>query len=172
MSKIYHVAKDGSDRNQGDERQPFLTIQRAADEAVAGDTILVHAGEYREWVKPRYGGLDDNCRIIYRTAGDGRVVIKGSEQICGWEPVGDQIWKATIDNTLFGDYNPYATEISGDWLVDPRESLSTQEMSISTGYRCLRRRIWRVSVILSGGSTALMRHGRCEKNWSGMRKIP
>lgn len=122
MSNIYHVAKGGSDLNRGDERQPFLTIQRAADAAVAGDTVIVHAGEYREWVKPRNGGLDENCRIVYRTAGDGRVVIKGSEQILGWEPAGGHIWKVTVNNTLFGGYNPYAVEIDGDWLVDPRES--------------------------------------------------
>ncbi len=122
MSNVYHVAKHGSDQSCGDAARPFLTIQRAAEAAVAGDTVVVHAGEYREWVKPKNGGLDNNCRILYRAAEDERVVIKGSERICHWEPEGDHVWKVTLDSAFFGDYNPYTTEISGDWLVDPRES--------------------------------------------------
>ena len=41
MGKIYHVAKNGDDQGCGDERHPFLTIQRAADTAAAGDTVIV-----------------------------------------------------------------------------------------------------------------------------------
>lgn len=49
MATIYYVAKSGSDRNPGTKNCPFLTIQRAADVAVAGDTVIVHEGVYREW---------------------------------------------------------------------------------------------------------------------------
>ena len=48
----YHVSPSGSDRNPGTEDLPFKTIQRAADLAMPGDTVVVHAGEYREWVDP------------------------------------------------------------------------------------------------------------------------
>ena len=40
----YHVSKSGSDRNPGTAEQPFATIQRAADLAMPGDTVIVHAG--------------------------------------------------------------------------------------------------------------------------------
>lgn len=56
MAKTYHVAKTGNDRNKGTKEAPFLTIQRAADVAMPGDSILVHEGEYREWVDPKMGG--------------------------------------------------------------------------------------------------------------------
>ena len=36
-AKEYHVAKSGNDQNQGSESSPFLTIQKAADLAQAGD---------------------------------------------------------------------------------------------------------------------------------------
>lgn len=46
----YHVAKSGSDYALGTKQNPFLTINKAASVAVAGDTIIVHEGVYREWV--------------------------------------------------------------------------------------------------------------------------
>ena len=121
MATIYYVAKSGSDRNPGTKNCPFLTIQRAADVAVAGDTVIVHEGVYREWVKPRYGGLTSDCRITYMAAQGEHVVIKGSEQVDNWELVEGTVWKTEVDNTVFRDYNPFATEIDGDWMVSPRE---------------------------------------------------
>ena len=53
---IYHVAKNGSDLGQGTLQEPFLTINKAASVAVAGDTITVLEGVYREWVNHKYKG--------------------------------------------------------------------------------------------------------------------
>ena len=52
MAREYHVAKNGCDRNNGTKENPFLTISRAAKVADEGDTVIVHEGVYREWVKP------------------------------------------------------------------------------------------------------------------------
>jgi hypothetical protein len=49
-AREFHVAKTGSDNNDGSAAAPFLTINRAAMELRAGDTVTVHAGIYREWV--------------------------------------------------------------------------------------------------------------------------
>lgn len=46
--KEYHVAKNGSDCNIGTREAPFVTIQKAADTAKAGDRVIVHKGVYRE----------------------------------------------------------------------------------------------------------------------------
>lgn len=118
-NKVYHVSKNGADKNPGTEEKPFLTIQRAADLAVAGDRIVVHEGVYREWVKPRNGGLNDGCRIIYEAAGGERVEIRGSERITGWSHVRGNVWKVCIDNSFFGTYNPYTQPVKGDWIVGP-----------------------------------------------------
>ncbi|MCM1048566.1 MAG: right-handed parallel beta-helix repeat-containing protein [Clostridiales bacterium] len=118
--KEYHVSKEGSDFNEGTASAPFLTIQKAADEARAGDKVIVHEGVYREWVKPRRSGLGDDCRITYEAAKGEHVVIKGSERITGWSHEKDNVWKVSIDNSFFNEFNPYTHLVDGDWIVDPR----------------------------------------------------
>lgn len=118
----YHVAKTGSDFGQGTKQDPFLTINKAASVAVAGDTVIVHEGVYREWVKPKYKGLSNKRRIVYQAAPGEKVVIKGSERIQNWQRVEGNVWKVELPNTFFGDYNPYKEEVFGDWLVTIEET--------------------------------------------------
>src|SRR5215470_14211926 len=42
----YVSAANGQDNFPGTSAMPFLTIQKAADVAVAGDTVVVRAGTY------------------------------------------------------------------------------------------------------------------------------
>ncbi|MCI1641734.1 MAG: right-handed parallel beta-helix repeat-containing protein [Actinomyces sp.] len=142
MSRTFHVSIDGSDAQPGTSSSPLRTISRAAELAQPGDTVLVHQGTYREWVRPPRGGVSDRRRITYAAAPGERPVITGSEVVTGWiredrtdlvgaaggdrsarDVSGAQVWRATIPNTLFGDFNPFATELFGDWLVrpDPRD---------------------------------------------------
>lgn len=118
----YHVAKNGSDQGQGTISDPFLTINQAASAAVAGDTVTVHEGIYREWVKPRNKGLSNSRRITYQAAAGEKVVIKGSEHVREWEPVEGNIWTAVLPSSIFGAFNPYVEEIFGDWLVTVEET--------------------------------------------------
>lgn len=120
QAKEYHVSAKGSDTNSGSEATPFRTIGCAAGYAYPGDVITVHAGTYREWVNPPRGGEDDDKRIIYRAAPGERAEIKGSERIKNWvrEPGTKGVWKITLPDTFFGDYNPYVDSIRGDWFYD------------------------------------------------------
>jgi hypothetical protein len=113
----YHVAIHGNDQASGTADEPFRTISRAAALAMPGDTVIVHAGVYREWVNPARGGTEEH-RIVYRSAGDGEVVITGAERITDWKPEGDQVWSTEVPNALFSVRNPFAVELSGDWLFD------------------------------------------------------
>jgi hypothetical protein len=112
-----HVAKTGSDRADGSAERPLHTINHAAQLAQPGDTVIVHAGEYREWVRPRLGGLSDQRRITYTAAPGAHVVIKGSEPATSWQLVDGTVWSTTVPSTQFGDFNPFAEEIDGDWIV-------------------------------------------------------
>lgn len=113
----YHVSKKGSDLGQGTLESPYLTINKAASLAVAGDTITVHEGVYRELVNPKYKGLSDKRRIVYQAGEGEKVIIKGSEQIKDWQLVEGNVWKVILVNDFFCQYNPYEKEIFGDWLV-------------------------------------------------------
>ncbi|NQU51176.1 MAG: right-handed parallel beta-helix repeat-containing protein [Bacteroidetes bacterium] len=115
-AKEYHVAKTGNDTNPGTQESPLLTIQAAANIALPGDVITVHTGTYREWINPVHGGKNDEKRIIYQAAPGEKVEIKGSEIVIGWVNEKDGIWKVTIPNSIFGNYNPYQDSIFGDWF--------------------------------------------------------
>ena len=117
MNKEFHVAVTGSDLADGTKEHPFRTISKAAKVAETGDKVIVHEGEYREWVKPEHSGYSNINRITYEAVESEKVVIKGSERIQSWEPYAGTVWKVILPNTFFGDYNPYKEILSGDWFM-------------------------------------------------------
>ncbi|MET0695767.1 MAG: right-handed parallel beta-helix repeat-containing protein [Propionibacteriaceae bacterium] len=119
MPTEFHVATTGSDQGDGSAEQPLRTINAAAALAQPGDVVIVHGGEYREWVQPQRGGLSDRRRITYTAAPGERVVIKGSEPVSGWERTAGDVWTVAVPNSLFGTFNPFAEEVDGDWIVYP-----------------------------------------------------
>lgn len=117
-SNSIHVAVTGDDSHDGSASRPLRTISMAARRAQPGDVITVHQGVYRERIDPTRGGTSDEERIVFRAAPGEKVVVKGSEAITGWKRVQNDTWKVTIPNGFFGDFNPYADAIKGDWF-DP-----------------------------------------------------
>ena len=111
-----HVAKTGTDSGPGSQASPFLTINKAASIAQPGDIITVHAGTYREWIKPPRSGTGKSNRITYRGATGEKVLVKGSERITSWKHQGGGVWQVELPNSFFDDYNPYDLKISGGWL--------------------------------------------------------
>ncbi|MGN0980263.1 MAG: hypothetical protein ACI4PT_08030 [Candidatus Avoscillospira sp.] len=111
----YYVRKKTGSRELGTGAEPFSTVQQAAELAAPGDTVWIGEGVYREWVRPRRGGLDEECRIVYRNVPGERAMISGAEPLSGWISCGEKVWKTSLSNSLLADYNPYADEIFGDW---------------------------------------------------------
>jgi len=132
---ILHVTTTGSDRADGSAGAPFRTINRAARAAMPGDTVAVHEGVYREWVDPPRGGTVD-APITYQAAvgPDGRfepVTISGAEVVTDWHPhpgATGRVWVTEVPNTLFGERNPYAERIGGDWFFDRVNTWHTGEV--------------------------------------------
>ena len=127
----YHVSVSGSDDADGSLKKPLNTIGAAAIMARAGDTVTVHAGTYCERVDPLYGGTSQLNRIVYRAAPGEEVLIKGSEVVKGWERVRDGVWKVTIANSFFGDYNPYQELVTGDWFLNYGRNHHTGEVYLN-----------------------------------------
>lgn len=124
MTNCIHVDKKGSDCGLGNVESPFLTIDKAASVAQPGDSIIVHEGTYREEITHINTGLSESRRVSFEAAKDEQVIIKGSEEITGWQQIDGSIWKVEIDNKIFKDFNPFATKLFGDWLaVDNDKSL-------------------------------------------------
>lgn len=111
---IYYVAVEARRPGDGSKERPFKTISAAAEIASAGDEILVAPGVYREYVNPRNGGTKE-FPIVYRSVEPLGAVITGAEEVKCWKQYDGDVWTARIPNGIFGSYNPYTTEIFGDW---------------------------------------------------------
>ena len=122
--EIHVSASDpaASDDNDGSAARPFRTIGRAAAEAEPGTRVRIHAGLYRECVKPAKGGTDPEHMISYEAFGDGDVVVSASEEVKdfipsegwmlnrGWgapQPEDIRVWEYDLDPDLFRGYNPF-----------------------------------------------------------------
>lgn len=115
-AREFHVSVTGNDNYAGDDSQPLKTISAAAERAHPGDIVTVHVGTYRERIDPPRGGTSDKTRIIYQAARGEKVVITGSDRFQGWERIAGDSWKLVIPSARFGDFNPYAETVSGDWF--------------------------------------------------------
>jgi hypothetical protein len=115
---IYYVDANAFRDGDGSENRPFRYINDAARVAVAGDEVIVKPGIYRERVVPKNAGTADK-RIVYRSEEPLGAVITGAELVTGWTKVKGNVWKVTVKNSMFGDYNPYTTRVYGDWYFSP-----------------------------------------------------
>ncbi|HVI45778.1 MAG TPA: DUF1565 domain-containing protein, partial [Chitinophaga sp.] len=116
QGREYHVSVNGNDTDDGSLQRPLKTISAAAELAMPGDVITVHAGIYREQIVPPRGGNSDVERIVYQAAKGETVEIKGSEVVKGWEKSDNDTWEVKIPNSFFGNFNPYKDLIHGDWF--------------------------------------------------------
>lgn len=97
----YHVSANGNQAGEGSVTKPFRTITEAANIAMPGDVIIVHAGIYRESIVPPRGGNSDRERITYQAAKDGNVIVKGSEIARGWRKQKYDTWMLKLPNSFF-----------------------------------------------------------------------
>jgi len=102
----------------GSKERPFKRINDAARIAKPGDEVIVAKGVYREYVNPFYGGTKEQ-RIVYRSEEPLGACISGAEPLKGWTRFKGNVWTVRVNNGIFGNYNPYTTEVYGDWYFAP-----------------------------------------------------
>jgi parallel beta-helix repeat protein len=92
----YYVSPSGNDANDGrDLTRPFRTVQRGANAAVAGDTVYVRAGTFRETVTFTNKNGTATAPIVLSAYGSERPILKGSQVVTGWTLHSGAIWKRT-----------------------------------------------------------------------------
>ena len=102
--KTIYVAPSGDDHHRGVEAEPLLTLQRAADLAVAGDTIFVRAGAYAPFTIRTVGSASAPVRFV----ADVGTSIKA---------VGDGVDAITVDGGAWIDIEGFAvTSVGGAGL--------------------------------------------------------
>lgn len=77
--KVYYVSPRGSDSNPGTSVLPFKTLSKAASVVVAGDTVYVRAGTYRERVNLIGKSGTASNWITFQGFGDGPAILDGSD---------------------------------------------------------------------------------------------
>ena len=112
-AKDIYVSKAGSDTNQGTENSPYLTISKAAEEAKAGDIVIIGAGTYFETIRPKNSGTSGNPIIFKANEGE-KVIVSAMQSLSNWELDSGSIYKTTVDWDL-KDYNMF---MNNDVVMD------------------------------------------------------
>lgn len=99
FAKDIFVSKNGDDNNPGTNSQPYLTVQKAASIAQAGDVVYVKEGVYREQVTPANNGTAGNP-ITFRAFENDEVTISATEEVSNWSIHQGDIYKATATMPL------------------------------------------------------------------------
>jgi parallel beta-helix repeat protein len=123
----YYVAKNGNNNNLGTEAQPWVTIQKAADAMVAGDTVYVKEGTYNEMVTAVNSGSPGNY-ITYQAYPGNTVIIDGQntryEAIIAKNYI--KVSGFILQNARYGLYAGGKNNI----IIDHVESRNNSEMGI------------------------------------------
>jgi hypothetical protein len=90
----YHVSPDGAASHPGSASKPFGTIGRAVGVAQPGDTVVLHAGTYREAVELTRGGEPGKPIRIVAAPGE-RVVLSGADPlVLDWQRHAEHVFQA------------------------------------------------------------------------------
>lgn len=76
--KVYYVSTTGSDSNEGSLELPWRTIQYAADQLKAGETVLVRGGTYEESITIKSSGSASAGYITFQAYPGEQPIIDGS----------------------------------------------------------------------------------------------
>lgn len=100
-SRIWWVDRNNAsctDGGTGTQGAPFCTIARGAKKALAGDTVMVEPGIYREQVSPSSTG-SLGAPITFRADGPG-VIVQGTKDLSepdgAWSPAAGDAWQVAL----------------------------------------------------------------------------
>lgn len=130
---FYVDGVNGDDvNNDGSMGNPFATIQAGADAASAGDTVMIHAGVYRETVSVATSGTAANPIVFQAVPGE-EVVVSGADLVTGWTAapsVGPNVWQATADWNAGGNRDGNTLFVDGELKFEARQGGANDPLDI------------------------------------------
>ena len=90
----YYVSPTGSDSSPGTQAQPFATVQNGVNQLSAGDTLILRAGNYREFVTVARSGSAGSPITLAAYPGETPTLI-GAQPVTGpWTVYNGSIYMA------------------------------------------------------------------------------
>lgn len=105
VAAIYYVAPNGADTAAGTLTAPWRTLAKATATAVAGDTVFLRAGTYRETLKPAASGTATAPIAFSAYAGEAVTITgfdlltPGAGGVGAWIQHSGNIWKIQLAAT-------------------------------------------------------------------------
>jgi hypothetical protein len=84
--EVAHQHPQANDDAPGSPERPWKSIAKAAEKAVAGDSVVIRGGVYRERVVAKNNGTAA-APIRFETAPGEQVIVTGADRLTGWERV-------------------------------------------------------------------------------------
>ncbi|TWT82363.1 hypothetical protein CA13_38250 [Planctomycetes bacterium CA13] len=110
----FHVSPNGLATSAGTPEQPFRTIQQAARAVRPGDTVLIHAGVYRESIQLKQSGTATKP-IRFAAAPNEKVVISGADLTnSNWSPHANNVYKSSVQGPVRQLF------VEGDLMIEAR----------------------------------------------------
>lgn len=134
------VPGSGSDDNPGTKTQPFKTLAKACAVAVAGDTVFLGGGTYREILKPKNSGAAGKP-IRFAAAPGGKAVLSGADLLTGaWEAHAGKIYKLKTSQKFIQLFVDGKMMPEARWPNIPPDDLMAKQRGTAgkgTGYEIL-----------------------------------
>ncbi len=103
----YCVDPTGNNTNSGISPNCWPTVQKAANTAVAGDTVNINAGTYHERVVMQNSGTN-GAPITFQGASNTTTIIDGSDAISGtWTSEGNGIYSIPLSSIGYEPWSLY-----------------------------------------------------------------
>jgi hypothetical protein len=98
FSATYYVAPWGSDDSSDTFARPWTTINMAASTMIAGDSVLIRAGIYKEGINPANSGTGSDP-ITYAAYDNEEVIVEGGEAVTNWIMDSGNRYRANVNFT-------------------------------------------------------------------------